>query len=125
MSKHRVARTGQPMLTFFGDLIARKHVESLTPDGPVVFSISLFRTEAPGYVLSVSHLNGPANHHWAAHTPRRLEVAALFEQYINECISQGEDAARSLFEEARQEIMVQAPELDEMVQWSSVVAGDR
>ena len=125
MSKHRVARTGQPMLTFFGDLIARKHTESLTPDGPVVFSISLFRTEAPGYVLSVSRQNGAASHHWAAHTPRRLEVAGLFEQYIDECLGQGDSAARRLFKGAQQEVMVQAPELDEMVQWSSVVAGNR
>jgi hypothetical protein len=123
MSKHRVARTGQPMLTFFGDLIARKHIESLTPDGPQTFSISLFRTEAPGYVLSVSHQNGSSSHHWAAHTPRRLEVAGLFETYIRQCDPRG--PARGLFEDARQDIMVQAPELDEMVQWSSVVAGDR
>ena len=123
MSKHRVARTGQPMLTFFGDLIARKHTEAVTPDGPKAFSVSLFRTEAPGYVLAVSYQNGTSSHHWAAHTPRRLEVAGLFDQYIRERLAQS--AALTMFEDARQDIMVQAPELDEMVQWSSVVAGDR
>jgi len=120
MSKHRVARTGQPMLTFFGDLIARKHVEALTPQGPKAFTVSLFRTEAPGYVLSVSCQNGDASHHWAAHTPRRLEVAALFDRYAHERL--GQDAAAGIFEDVRQDIMVQAPELDEMIQWSSVVA---
>jgi len=122
MSKHRVARTGLPMLTFFGDLIARKHIETLTPEGPKSFTVSLFRTEAPGYVLSVNCQNASASHHWAAHTPRRLEVAGLFDRYANERL--GADVARGLFENARQEIMVQAPELDEMVQWSSVVARD-
>jgi hypothetical protein len=43
--------------------------------------------------------------------------------YIRQCAPQG--PARGLFEDARPDIMVQAPELDEMVQWSSVVAGDR
>lgn len=49
----------------------------------------------------------------------------MFEHHINESIGQGESATRRLFEKAQQEIMVQAPELDEMVQGSSVVAGDR
>lgn len=120
MSKHRVARTGQPMLTFFGDLIASRHTEAVTPEGPRAFTVSLFRTEAPGYVLSVSNRNGPAVHHWAAHTPRRLEVAELFDRYEHERLEQ--DTAIGIFECLRHEIMVQAPELDEMIQWSSVVA---
>jgi len=122
MSKHRVARTGQPMLTFFGDLIARKHTENLTPDGLHLLTVSLFRTEAPGYVLSVSRQEGGVCHHWAAHTPRRLEVAGLFDRYIRDCLDQ--DGSVAIFEDARQEIMVQAPELDELVQWSSVVGSD-
>ena len=121
MSKHRVPRTGRPMLTFFGDLVAKRNAQVSHRDGPHQYTIRLFRTEAPGYVLSIHHQDDSTDHHWAAHTPRRLGVADLFDQYLAE---QGpEGSALRAFREATQSIMMQAPELDEMIQWSSVLGG--
>ena len=122
MSKHRVPRTGRAMLTFFGDLIARQEVQSGPAGQQHEYGVKLFRTEAPGYVLAVRYANGSPCRHWAAHTPNRLKVAELFEQYVRECGPQG--PALELFSQAMQAIMLQAPELDEMVQWSSVVASE-
>jgi hypothetical protein len=110
------------MLTFFGDLIAKKEARTNGPDGAHEYHVTLFRTEAPGYVLAVHYRNHAASHYWAAHTPKRLKVADLFDQYLRDRDPQG--AAMDLLKEAMQEVMLQAPELDEMVQWSSVVAKD-
>ena len=108
------------MLTFFGDLIARREAKIDIEGEPHEFTVRLFRTEAPGYVLAVRYLGDSADRHWAAHTPTRLEVAALFERHV--CQVAPPPAALGLFREAMQAVMLQAPELDEMVQWSSVVA---
>jgi hypothetical protein len=110
------------MLTFFGDLIARQEVRCVLDGQEHEYGVRLFRTEAPGYVLAVRYDAGGASRHWAAHTPNRLKVAELFEQYIRQSAPQG--PALDLFTQATQAIMLQAPELDEMVQWSSVVASD-
>jgi len=123
MSKHRVPRTGRPMLAFFGDLIARKESDLSAEDGAHEFSVNLFRTEAPGYVLAVHYRNETAEHYWAAHTATRLEVAGLFDRYVTE--GGPGSAAVSTFRQTMQAVMLQAPELDEMVQWSSVVANDQ
>ncbi|MGB2823655.1 MAG: hypothetical protein WBF17_21925 [Phycisphaerae bacterium] len=123
MSKYRVPRTGRPMLTFFGDLIAKKESGSSGEDGRHEFSVKLFRTEAPGYVLAVHYRDGSIEHDWAAHTPTRLEVAGLFGRYITE--NALDPAAAGILQEATQAVMLQAPELDEMVQWSSVVANNQ
>ena len=122
MSKHRVPRTGRAMLTFFGDLIARQEVRCMQDGQEHEYGVRLFRTEAPGYVLAVRYGSGDATRHWAAHTPNRLKVAELFEQYLRETAPQG--FAQDLFAQAMQAVMLQAPELDEMVQWSSVVASE-
>jgi len=123
MSKYRVPRTGRPMLTFFGDLIARKESKSNGGAGRHELNVKLFRTEAPGYVLAVRCRKEARDHYWAAHTPARLGVAGLFERYVHE--NDPDPAALNLFREAMQAVMLQAPELDEMVQWSSVVANDQ
>ena len=124
MSKHRVARTGRPMLTFFGELIAKDEPRS-TEDRAArhEYCVRLFRTEAPGYILAVGYRDGAGGHHWAAHTPERLKVAELFDGYVRDNAPQG--AALELFRSAMQTIMLQAPELDELIQWSSVVGNDR
>jgi hypothetical protein len=122
MSKHRVPRTGQAMLTFFGDLIARQEIRFDQDGQEHEYGLRLFRTEAPGYVLAIRYGSGGATLHWAAHTPSRLKVADLFERYSRENTPPG--PALDLFARAMQAIMLQAPELDEMVQWSSVVASD-
>jgi len=108
------------MLTFFGDLIARKEATVDVEDEVHEFAVTLFRTEAPGYVLAVHYRGQSAERHWAAHTPDRMEVAALFDRYVREVAPP--PAALDLFRQAMQTVMLQAPELDEMVQWSSVVA---
>lgn len=118
MSRYRVPRSGQPMLTFFGDLIA-KETTLRDPAGPQ-FSVMLFRTEAPGYVLSVDYHGGGETVQWAAHTPRRLGVSRLFDQYVE--YARPDAAAMAVLREAMQSVMSQSPELDEVVQWSSVVA---
>ena len=123
MSKYRVPRTGRPMLTFFGDLIARKESKSNGQAGRHELNVKLFRTEAPGYVLAVRYRHDTTDHHWAAHTPTRLEVAGLFDRYVRE--NDLDPVALNMFAEVVQTIMLQAPELDEMVQWSSVVATDQ
>jgi len=120
MSKHRVPRTGRPMLTFFGDLIAKRECRSAAEQGRCEYHVRLFRTEAPGYVLAVHYRSDGESHYWAAHTPNRLEVADLFERYASETQPQG--AALDAFQDAMQDIMLQAPELDELVKWSSIVA---
>ena len=122
MSKYRVPRTGRPMLTFFGDLIARKETRSDEGEDPHEYHVKLFRTEAPGYVLAVRHRSDTESHYWAAHTPRRLKVAELFDQYVQEAGPQG--PALAALREAMHQVMVQAPELDEIVQWSSVIGSD-
>jgi len=111
------------MLTFFGDLIAKREVRSQETDGWHEYHIRLYRTEAPGYVLAVSYRDGATHDRWAAHTPRRLEVAELFRRYIRD--REARTPALKLLHEAMQDIMLQAPELDELVQWSSVVATEQ
>jgi len=120
MAKHRVPRAGQPMLTFFGDLIAKTDCRSVVEQGYHEYLIRLFRTEAPGYVLSVRYDSSGSVFEWAAHTPNRLEVADLFERFLVE--AHADRAAEALFRDATQSIMLQAPELDELVHWSSSVA---
>jgi hypothetical protein len=109
------------MLTFFGDLIA-KETSLRDPTGPQ-FSVMLFRTEAPGYVLAVDYNGGGEVVQWAAHTPRRLDVAKLFDQYVD--FARPDAAALAVFKEAMLSIMAQSPELDEVIQWSSVVAKEQ
>ena len=122
MAKHRVPRTGRPMLSFFGDLIARQQLQSTGADGRHEFDVRLYRTEAPGYVLEVRYRSDAADHYWGGHTPHRLKVVDLFDRYVREALP--EPAAVDLVQEALHAVMLQAPELDEMIQWSSVVAGD-
>ncbi len=85
--------------------------------------MKLFRTEAPGYVLAVRRRKEARDHHWVAHTPARLAVAGLFDRYVRE--NDLDPAALNMFADLVQTVMLQAPELDEMVQWSSVVANDQ